>query len=149
MNGTTNKYDCHEFKQRRWQVCLQMAKEDKQRYIPMISNYPGFIKSPPKSSIKSYTISFQTSFNPCLYSSGSPSVGSALVESSNYKIFYTQLGHCGRHNVFHIFRARIVCSAFHSISKFADGLTGMWGSVGASRNLKRGVQPLAHENAPG
>jgi len=47
--------------------------------------------------------------------SRSSSAGSTLVESSNWKVFYTQQGHCDRHNASHTPRARMVCSAFHSI----------------------------------
>jgi len=33
-------------------------------------------------------------FDPYLYSSGSSSARPALVENSNYKVLYTQQGHC-------------------------------------------------------
>ena len=64
----------------------------------------------PKCSSRSFTLFLQTawiSFNPYLNSSGLPSVGSALVKSSNCKVFCIVT--C------HIPIARMACRAFHML----------------------------------
>ena len=63
-----------------------------------------FIKSLPKCSIKSSTLTLPNSldrFDPYLNIGRSSSAGSTLVESSNCKDFYTQQGHCDRYNACH------------------------------------------------
>ena len=107
---------------------------------------------PPKAQLRATLSPFQTSFNPYLYSSGSSSVGSALVESSNYKIFILNRG-----IVADIMSSTssepgcVQCIPLHQgccqpVCRWAYRHVGI---SGASRNLERGVQPLAHENAPG
>jgi len=70
----------------------------------------------PKFSNRSSTLSLQTACNG-FYSSGLSSAGSALVESSNCKVFCTQQRHCDRHIVCHIPGAGQNGSAVHSTHK--------------------------------
>ena len=67
----------------------------------------------PKSSIKSYTLSLQTTwtgFNPYLYSGRSSSAGPTLVEKRSFILNRGIV----TDNVCHTPGARMVCSAFHS-----------------------------------
>jgi len=66
-----------------------------------------------------------------LYDSGrSSSADSALVEGSNRKVFYTQQGHCDRHNACHTPRARMMCSASHSIKAVISQVGALWTAYG-------------------
>ena len=63
-----------------------------------------------------------------LYGSGrSSSADSALEEGSN---FYTQQGHYDRHNACHTPRARMMCSASHSIKSVISQVGALWTAYG-------------------
>ena len=107
-----------------------------------------FCKSPPKSSVKSYTLSLQTawtSFDPHLYSGGSSSAGTALVESSNCKVSFilnrgivTEATPWSQDGVQCIPLYQSCCQPGQCP---ADGLTGLWG-------LTVALVPVCHPGTP-